>query len=56
MLAGVRVAFDDDPGGRVGNAEVEHLVVGDEVVEGLHYFGDAGCHVPVVDVELGKRG
>ena len=52
-MAGVSVAFDHNPGRRVGYTEVEDFARGDEVVEGLHYFVDACVHVPPVDVELG---
>ena len=52
VLTGVGVAFDNNPGGCVGNTKVEDFAGGDEVVEGLHYFGDAGLHVPIVNVEL----
>ena len=55
VLTGVGIAFCDDPGRGVRYAEVEDLARGDEVVEGLHHFGDAGVHVPVVDVELGME-
>ena len=51
-MAGVSVAFDHNPGRRVGYTEVENFARGDEVVEGLHYFVDACMHVPPVDVEL----
>ena len=53
VLTGVGIAFCDNPGGSVGYAEVEDFATGDKVIEGLHYFGDAGVHVPVVYVELG---
>lgn len=52
VLTGVGVTFHDKPGRGIGYAEVEDFARGDEVVEGLHHFGDAGVHVPVVNVEL----
>lgn len=55
VLTGVGVAFRDNPGGGIRYTEVEDLARGDKVVEGLHHFGDAGVHVPVVDVELEKE-
>ena len=55
VLAGIGIALDDNPGRGVGYTEVEDFAGRDEVVEGLHHFRDAGMHVPVVDVELGKE-
>ena len=52
VLTGVGVAFRDNPGGSIRYAEVKDFARGYEVVKGLHHFGDAGVHVPVVDVEL----
>ena len=51
MLAGVFVCFADDPGRGVGDAEVEDFSGRDDVVEGVHDFGDGGGVVPPVDVE-----
>ncbi len=50
-MARVLVGPADDPGGRVGNAEVEDFAGLDEVVEAVHDFGDGGGEVPPVDVE-----
>jgi hypothetical protein len=36
MGAGVHVGFGDDPGGRVRDAEVQHLAAEDDAIEGLH--------------------
>lgn len=55
VLTGIGVAFGDNPGGGIRYAKVEDFARGDKVVEGLHHFGDAGVHVPVVDVELKKE-
>ena len=52
MLAGVGVTFGDKPGRRVRYAEVQYFARGDEVVEGLHYFGDARMHIPKMNIEL----
>ena len=51
LLAGVFVCFGDDPGGGVADTEVEDFSGGDDVVEGVHEFGDGGGEVPPVDVE-----
>lgn len=51
LLAGVCVGFDDDPGGRVRDTEVEDLACKDELVQALHDFLDAGGEVPPVHVE-----
>lgn len=51
MIAGVLVCFGDDPGGGVGDAEVEDFSLLAHGVEGLHEFGDGGGEVPPVEVE-----
>jgi len=51
VVAGVLVCFGYDPGGGVGDAEVEDAALVAGCVEGLHEFGDGGCHVPPVHVE-----
>ena len=55
VLAGVGVTLDDELGMRIRYTEVENFASGEEVVEGLHYFGDARVHVPPVHVELEKE-
>lgn len=52
VCAGVGVHFYDEPGGGVGDPEVDYFAGGYEVVEGVHYFGDRGCVVVEVDVVL----
>jgi hypothetical protein len=47
----VAVGFHDEPGWRVGYAEVEHLARDDEVVEPVHHFFDRGGEVPPVHVQ-----
>ena len=49
--AGVRVRFRHYPCGRVGDAEVEHLALRDEVVQAVHHLLDAASVVPPVHVE-----
>jgi hypothetical protein len=58
VLPGVGVRLDDEPGGRVADAEVQHLPLDHEVVEGLHQLGDVRGIVIYVDVVLswGGRG
>lgn len=56
VLAGVGVTFGDNPSGGIGYAEVDDFARRDEVVEGLHYFRDAGVHVPEMNVELRENG
>ena len=51
VVAGVLVGFGDDPGGGVGDGEVEDLALVADGVEGAHELGDAGGEVPPVDVE-----
>ena len=47
----VVVGLDDNPGGGVGDTEVQDLAGGDEVVEAVHDFFHGGGEVPPVDVE-----
>ena len=51
MVARILVGFRHDPGGRVGDTEVEDFAGGDEIVEAEHDFFDRGRVVPPVDVE-----
>ena len=51
LLAGVFVRFGDDPGRGVADTEIEDFACGDDVVEGVHEFGDRGCEVPPMHVE-----
>ena len=51
VIAGVFVCFADDPGWGVGDAEIENLAGTDDVVEGLHEFGDGDGEIPPVHVE-----
>ncbi len=51
MVAGVLIRFADDPGWGIADAEVENFSSSDDVVEGLHEFGNRGGKVPPVDVE-----
>ena len=51
VVAGVLVGFAHDPGGGVGDAEVEHFGLADDVVEALHELGDADGEVPPVHIE-----
>lgn len=51
MVAGVLIRFADDPGWGIAHAEVENFPSSDDVVEGLHEFGNRGGKVPPVDVE-----
>ena len=55
MLTGIGVTLGNNPCRRIRYTEVEYLAGGDEVIEGLHYFGDACVHVPPVNVELGNK-
>lgn len=51
VAARVLVCLGHDPGGRVRDAQVEHLAGGDEVVEGLHQLRDGRGEVPPVHVQ-----
>ena len=51
MVAGVLVGLAHHPGGGVGDAEVEHFALADDVVEALHELGDADGEVPPVHIE-----
>ena len=51
MIAGVLVGFAHHPGGRVGDAEVEHFALAHDIVEALHELGDADGEVPPVHVQ-----
>ena len=47
----LRVRLRDDPRGRVRHAEVQHLALHDERVQGVHHLLDARHVVPPVHVE-----
>lgn len=51
VVTSVLIRLGDDPGGSVGDAEVQDLALDDEVVEALHELGDARAEVPPVHVE-----
>ena len=51
MGARIRVRLRDDPRGGVGDAEVQHLALHDELVQAVHDLLDGGGVVPPVQVQ-----
>lgn len=52
VLTSIAISLDDDPSRCVADTEVKNLALGDQDVERVHQFGDAGSKVPGLNVVL----